>query len=76
MDMLFLTVFELTRNVVTDRKVFAPFLFIAFERQMNPFFRFSLWLRFFLSLFSSVSQLCVVGSLIKQVFHLDLLDMK
>ena len=41
----------LTRNVATHRKVFAPFLFIAFDRKMIPFFRFSLKLRSFLSQF-------------------------
>ena len=35
----------------THRKVFAPFLFIAFARKMIPFIRFSLKLRSFLSLF-------------------------
>ena len=66
----------LTRNVATHRKVFAPFLFIAFDREMIPFFRFSLKLRSFLSLFSSDSQLCDVGFLIKQLFYSGLLDMK
>ena len=41
----------LTRNVATHRKVFAPFLFITFDRKMISFFRFSLKLRSFLSLF-------------------------
>ena len=39
----------LTRNVARHRKVYAPFLFIAFTRIMIPFFRFSLKLRSFLS---------------------------
>ena len=41
----------LTRNVATHRKVFVPFLFTAFDRKMIPFFRFSLKLHSFLSLF-------------------------
>ena len=41
----------LTRNVATHRKVFVPFLFITFDRKMISFFRFSLKLRSFLSVF-------------------------
>ena len=41
----------LTGSVAIHRKVFAPFLFIAFAPKMIPFFRFSLKLRSFLSLF-------------------------
>ena len=41
----------LTRNDAIHRKVSAPFLFTAFDRKMVPFFRFSLKLRSFLSLF-------------------------
>ena len=36
-------------TVATHRKVFAPFLFIAFDRKMILFFRFFLKLRSFLS---------------------------
>ena len=41
----------LTRNVATHRKVFGPFLIIAFDRKMILFFLFSLKLRSFLSFF-------------------------
>ena len=43
---------------------------------MISFFRFSLKLRSFLSLFSLDFQLCVVEFLIKQLFFSGLLDMK
>ena len=43
--------FNFDRNVATHRKVFAPFLFITFDRKMISFFRFSLKVRSFLSLF-------------------------
>ena len=50
--------FNFDQNVATHRKVFAPFLFIAFARKMIPFFRFSkaafrsLFFYFFLKVFN------------------------
>ena len=56
----------------THRKVFAPILFLAFDRKMILFFLFSLWLcsslSFSFSFFSSDFQICVVGFLIKHYF--------
>ena len=66
----------LTRNVATHREVFAPFLFIAFDRQTIPFFGFLYSCVPIFHFFSSDSQLCVVGFLIKQLFYSGLLDMK
>ena len=66
----------LTRNVATHRKVFAPFLFIAFDRRTIPFFGFPYSCVPIFHFFSSGSQLCVVGFLIKQLFYSGLLDMK
>ena len=43
--------FNFDQKLATHRKVFAPFLFITFDRKMISFFRFSLKLRSFLSLF-------------------------
>ena len=55
------------------------FILTDFDRQMIPFFfRFSLKLRSFLSLFSVCpdSRLCAVGVLMKQLLYSGLLDMK
>ena len=57
-------------------KVFASFSFIAFERKMIPFFRFSKATFLSFTFFLQILNLCAVGFLIKQLFYSSLLDMK
>ena len=62
--------FNFDQNLATHRKVFAPFLFIAFVRKMIPFFRFSK------AAFRSMVFIFFLRFSIKQLFYLGLLDKK